>query len=463
MGACACESSEGETHGLVTGFRKMQHSKKQRVEQPPSGPTSRATSLTTSPTPVQIPATMRACVWRGDSDPSKMAIETLKTPMPKANEVLIKVKACGVCHTDLHCIKGEVPFPKPACFGHEICGEVIMYGPEADPPPLLAGRTLPPVGAKVIAPFIMPCGRCSFCACGEEDTCEPFFRLNRGKGHLYDDTTRLFRPRQGGAGKCGECAEEEEEDEPIAMYSFAGMAEYAVVPNTAVFPLPDALVDAGLYAESCVLGCAFFTAYGALRNAAGLDVVSGPAGASKGKSACVIGCGGVGGSVLQLLKYAGLSPIIAVDVSDDALAQATALGATHVVKSSRECDAVEEIAKLTGGAKVDYCFEVIGLKQTFEQAVMAVRDGGTACFIGISDVRHKAEVPITHIVRRRISLVGSYGARASRDMPALLEIASKGGVDLKGGVTRRFALEDAGSAYKLLSERKCRRAIVTFE
>ena len=166
MGACVHVSpSEGETHGLVTrDSGKMQHSKKQRVEPPPSGPTSRATSRTTSPTPVQMPTTMRACVWRGDSDPSKMAIEALSANA-KASEVLIKVKAC-VCHTDLHCIKGEVPFPKPACFNHEICGEVIMYGPEADPPPLLAGE-LPPVGAKVIAPFIMPCGRCSFCACGE--------------------------------------------------------------------------------------------------------------------------------------------------------------------------------------------------------------------------------------------------------------------------------------------------------
>eukprot|EP00964_Phaeocystis_antarctica_P021586 scaffold11995_cov61-Phaeocystis_antarctica.AAC.1 len=94
---------------------------------------------------------------------------------------------------------------------------------------------------------------------------------------------------------------------------------------------------------------------------------------------------------------------------------------------------------------------------------MAVRDGGKACFIGISDVKTKAEVPITHVVRRRISLVGSYGARASVDMPDLLEIAAKGGVDLRGAITRRFTLEEAGEAYTLLQQRKIvGRAIVCF-
>ena len=94
---------------------------------------------------------------------------------------------------------------------------------------------------------------------------------------------------------------------------------------------------------------------------------------------------------------------------------------------------------------------------------MSVRDGGRCCFIGISDVKTVAHVPITHVVRRRISLVGSYGARASTDMPALLEIAAQGGVDLKGAITRRFGLDDAGEAYSLLKARKITgRAIVCF-
>jgi Zn-dependent alcohol dehydrogenase len=298
-----------------------------------------------------IPDTMRAVVWRGSADPSMMQIELLKTPKPKANEVLVKVKACGVCHTDLHCIKGEVPFPQPAVFGHEICGEVVQYGPlesesveDGQSPKRMkkAQSCHPlPVGTKVMCPFIMPCSRCAFCKKGEEDTCETFFALNRLKGHLYDDTTRLFTSA---------------DHEEVAMYSFAGLAEYAVVPKTAVFAIPDALLRAGLYQESCVLGCAFFTAYGAIRNAAGIDPR--PGCNASGKSVCVIGCGGVGGSLLQICKYLGLSPIIAVDVTDEALEQAKALGADFVIKSSAECDAVSQITQITDGRKVDYCFEV---------------------------------------------------------------------------------------------------------
>jgi hypothetical protein len=158
------------------------------------------------------PATMRAVVWRGDPDPGQMRIEVLRMPEPKANEVLIKVRACGVCHTDLHCIKGEVPFPQPAVFGHEICGEVVRYGPlaaEAKVPSRLrpytpAGTTQHPLpaGTKVISPFIMPCGECAFCHKGEEDTCSTFFALNRLKGHLYDDSTRLFTAATGEEVAC---------------------------------------------------------------------------------------------------------------------------------------------------------------------------------------------------------------------------------------------------------------------
>jgi len=374
--------------------------------------------------PASLPETMKAVVWRGDADPGKMKVETLAMPKPKKDEVLVKVKACGVCHTDLHCIKGEVPFPTPAVFGHEISGEVVACGEGVDVE----------LGTRVACTFIMPCGTCNFCEAGEEDTCAPFFNLNRLKGHLYDDTTRLFTP----------------EGEHVAMYSFGGLAEYAVVPKTAVFPLPQTLAD-NLYEESAILGCGFFTAFGAIRNAAQLE---------PGQTTCIIGCGGVGSCLLQLLKEAGSPLIVAVDVSEAALEQARALGAHHTINAATQ-DVVAELEAITGGKKVDVCFEVIGLKQTFEQAVMSVRDGGKACYVGISDVKTRAEVPITHVVRRRISLVGSYGARASKDMPDLLSIAAAGGVDLASGISRRFGLEEAAEAYRLLADRKIAgRAIV---
>merc|ERR1719478_1393641 len=166
--------------------------------------------------PAELPATMKAVVWRGDSDPANMKVEELQVPVPKENEALVKVRACGVCHTDLHVILGEVPFPKPGVLGHEVSGVVVGLGPGADPSFL---------NAPVMCPFIMPCGKCRFCAKGEEDTCEPFFAMNRGKGALYDGTSRL-RTVSG---------------EDVAMYSMGGLSEYCVVPTTAVFRLPERL------------------------------------------------------------------------------------------------------------------------------------------------------------------------------------------------------------------------------
>lgn len=368
-------------------------------------------------------------VWRGDAAPAKMQLETLKTPTPKEKEVLVKVRACGVCHTDLHVIKGEVPFPNPAVLGHEVSGVIVGVGPGVD-------NSL--LGEKVVCPFIMPCMECSFCKAGEEDTCEPFFALNRLKGQLYDGTTRL-------ATTSGE---------EVAMYSMGGMAEYCVVPTTGVFRLPKGL-QTTQYPESSILGCMFFTAYGAVHNAGNLR---------KGETVAVIGCGGIGSALLQIAKAEGASQIIAIDIAKDKLEAAEKLGATHIIDASTGVDVPARIAELTNGRKVDVCFEALGNKRTFEQATLSVRDGGRAVFVGIADVRSKAEVPITHVVRRRVSLIGSYGARASQDVPRMLDLAEAGQLDIQSPISRRFRLEEAGEAFHLLNEGKILgRAIVEVE
>jgi len=380
-----------------------------------------------------IPQTMKAAVWRGDPDPANMAIETLQTPAPLRGEVLVKVKACGVCHTDLHVIKGEVPFPQPGVLGHEISGLVVSLGP---------GASEALLGQKVMCPFIMPCGGCYFCQRGEEDTCEPFFALNRGKGQLYDDVSEM--PYRGSTRLCTL------EGEEVAMYSMAGLAEYCVVPTSAVFILPPRLGES-LFAESAILGCMFFTAYGSVHNAAKLQ---------PGETAAVIGCGGVGSAVIQIASDLGASTIIAVDIGDEKLEQARQNGATHTV-DALDPDVPARIAEITGGRKVDVCFEAIGLKKTFETSLMSVRDGGRAVYVGIADVKTKAEVPITHVVRRRVSLVGSYGSRASKDVPALLRLADDDKVNISDPISRRFTLHAAGEAYSLLKEGKILgRAIV---
>ncbi|XP_019432397.1 PREDICTED: alcohol dehydrogenase 1-like [Lupinus angustifolius] len=138
-----------------------------------------------------LPSYMRGAVFWEPNKP--LTIEEFRMPRPKAGEVLIKTKACGVCHSDLHVMKGEIPFSSPCVVGHEITGEIVEHGPLSDP------KTIErlPLGSRVVGAFIMPCGNCSYCSKGHDDLCEPFFAYNRAKGTLYDGETRLFLRSNG--------------------------------------------------------------------------------------------------------------------------------------------------------------------------------------------------------------------------------------------------------------------------
>ncbi|KAL8477345.1 hypothetical protein ACS0TY_029592 [Phlomoides rotata] len=297
-----------------------------------------------------------------------LTFEDFHMPRPKANEILIKTKACGVCHSDLHVIKGELPFASPCVVGHEITGEVVEHGPLTD------SRNIArfPIGSQVVGAFIMPCGNCFFCSKGQDDLCEPFFEYNRAKGTLYDGETRLFLR---GSGK------------PVYMYSMGGLAEFCVVPANALTILPKTLP----YTESAILGCAVFTAYGAMTHAAQVHV---------GDAVAVIGIGGVGSSCLQIARASGASKIIAVDVQDEKLQNAKTFGATHAINARKE-DAVAKIKEITGGKGVDIAVEALGRTQTFSQCFKSVRDGGKAVMIGLTLSGAIGEVDINHLVRRQ--------------------------------------------------------------
>ena len=347
-----------------------------------------------------------------DAAPGGIHIEAIPVPEPLAGEILVKVHGCGVCHTDLHVMKGEVAFPTPAVMGHEISGTVAALGP---------GVTGPAVGTRVVSAFIMPCGTCTPCGAGRDDLCDSFFAMNRLKGTLYDGTTRLRR----------------QDGSPIAMYSMAGLAEYAVVPATDVFPLADGLP----LEESAVLGCAIFTAYGAVRHAGELR---------GGERIAVVAAGGVGINVIQIAKAFGASQVIAVDVRDDKLDAARRLGATDVVNSTSG-DAVARVRELTGGRGVDIAFEVLGIPQTFVQALEMLRDGGRMVAVGIAPGKTTAPVEITRLVRRELRITGSYGARTRADMPEIIRLAAQGIFRPETMVTQRFALDDADAAYQALA------------
>jgi S-(hydroxymethyl)glutathione dehydrogenase/alcohol dehydrogenase len=221
------------------------------------------------------------------------------------------------------------------------------------------------------------------------------------------------------------------------MYSMAGLAEYSVVPATDVFPLPDGLP----MPESAVLGCAIFTAYGAVRHGADLR---------GGERIAVVAVGGVGINIIQIARAFGASQIVAVDVRDEKLEAARRLGATDVVNSTSG-DAVARVREITGGRGVDVAFEVLGLPQTFIQSFEMIRDGGRMVAVGIAPGRTTAAVEITRLVRRELRIVGSYGARTRSDMPEIIRLAGQGIFRPETMVTQRFPLSEADAAYKALA------------
>lgn len=372
-------------------------------------------------TPV-IPDTMRAAVLR-DYDKG-LQVETIRTPRPKAGEVLIKVTACGLCHSDLHVIGGAIAFPLPAVLGHEVAGIIVELGPGTE-------HTGLEVGQQVAGGFLMPCGQCRHCAAGHDELCEPFFELNRLKGVLYDGTTRLYSL----------------DGEPIQMYSMGGLAEYSVVPATALAPVPEGVDPV----SSAILGCAAMTGYGAVRRGADLKY---------GETVAVVAVGGVGSNIVQIARAFGASQVIAIDVADDKLEAVKAFGATATINSMTQ-DAREEVLKLTNGRGVDVSFEALGIPSTWNTALDVLADGGRMVPIGLGAGCQTVEVEINRTVRRSQSILGSYGARTRQDLPAVVDLAARGIINYDDLVTRRFSLDEAAAGYEALRNRAVQgRAVV---
>lgn len=364
--------------------------------------------------PQETPRQTEAFVLTGED--SVLRPETLQLQSPQADEVLIEVAACGVCHTDLHVIKDEVAFPKPCVLGHEVSGIVRAVGPGVD-------HVAP--GDRVACSFIMPCGDCRHCRKGLEDLCETFFNLNRLNGHLYDGTSRLSR----------------EDGQSIAMYSMAGHARYAISPARAVHRVPDGVS----LTDIAVVGCSLFTAYGAVKTVAEIK---------PGESVAVVAAGGVGLSIIHVARAAGAEQVIAVDVDDEKLALARELGATHTVNSTQQ-DPVAAVQEMLGHG-VDVAFEALGSVPTVKLAVDLLDDGGRAVLAGIAPAGHTLDIDITKVVRRKIQILGSFGARSSAAMPEVIRLAAEGHIDLQAFITDRFDFTETDEAYRRLNARQIR-------
>jgi S-(hydroxymethyl)glutathione dehydrogenase/alcohol dehydrogenase len=341
---------------------------------------------------------------------------------PGRGEVKVKIAAAGVCHSDLHVTRGEWVLPRPMVLGHEGSGTVVEVG---------EGVTGLREGDHVVLSWVAPCGTCRNCRAGREARCETAANVVGPEGVLQDGTSRLSIHGQ----------------QAFHYLGVSSFAEYAVVPASGAIKIRD---DAPLDTMALV-GCAVATGVGAVRNTAGVEA---------GATVVVIGCGGVGLSVVQGARLAGASRIVAVDLKQEKVDLAMTLGATDsVLVAGEDLDAqVREV--LADGA--DYAFDAIGRTSTTEHAIRMLAIGGAAVLVGLPPEGTSASFdPLTVAVLDQRILGSNYGGvRPAIDIPAFVDLVMDGQLKLEELVSARVPLDDAVSALDELNSGKALRTLL---
>ena len=333
------------------------------------------------------------------SAPGAVALEDIQVDEPEAGEVLVRIEATGVCHTDLHVIEENGwGHPLPVLLGHEGAGTIEAVGEGVDE---LA------VGDRVVLGWKTACGSCLFCARGEPRLCKkppaagP--RLHRADGTVLTPVLRT-----------------------------GTFATRTVVPAVAAVKIPRELP----VEQACLLGCAVAT---------GVMSALETARVWEGARVAVIGCGAVGLSVIQGARIAGASQIRAIDVDERKLEQAKSFGATD-----------------TGEGPVDFAFDVVGRGSTFELALKLLAGTGTAVLIGISPSGERAEIDLPALFAKRTTIRVSHGGDhlPQVDFPRLAQLALAGDLDLAGMVTRTIALDGVMDAFEDMKRGDVIRSVV---
>jgi S-(hydroxymethyl)glutathione dehydrogenase/alcohol dehydrogenase len=362
---------------------------------------------------------VRAAVFPAPGAPPSIE-EALLDP-PEAGEVLVRVAAAGVCHSDLHLADGHLGERRfPTVLGHEGAGVVEAVG---------EGVTRVAPGDPVAFCFVPACGECRACRSGRENLCEPG-NASSARGTLPGGDRRLHLA------------------DGATLKHFLGIACFAercVVAEAACVPVPPELP---LW-QAALVGCAVVTGFGAVRNAARVRA---------GESACVVGCGGVGLQVIAAASQAGASPIVAVDRLPAKLELARTLGATHAVEAGE--GAVEAVRELTDGG-ADHAFEVVGTPATIRLAWDVLRPGGTAVVVGLAPIGVEAAVPAIDFLSEK-SLRGCfYGAgNPAAEIASLAQQAASGGLPLGETVSRFAPLEEVGEALERLRRGEGARTVL---
>lgn len=357
---------------------------------------------------------MRAAVLTEINTP--LTVEEVTPLDPGPRDVVVRVKASGVCHSDLSVYHGYIGQPGPMVLGHEGTGVVEAVGPQVT-------RVKP--GDRVIASFIPTCGTCFWCLNDQSNLCSMSGQVSV--------KPRVRRP---------------DGTEANAMTGLGTFAEAMTVDEASVVTVSTDLPDEQL----ALIGCGVTTGVGAALNTAGIV---------PGSSVAVIGCGGVGQSVIQGARIAGAARIIAVDPVEMKRKTSEQLGATDLVDPSAG-DPVAQVAELTGGRGADYAFEVIGLAETVQQAYGMARRGGTVIVVGMPRAETQvtfAGFPLFYDEKRILGcLYGS--AQVRRDFSRLIGLVETGRLDIGAMVSRRIGLDEVNDAFRAMEAGEVIRSVI---
>jgi len=363
----------------------------------------------------------KAAICREINQP--VVVEEIEVESPRRGEVMIKLAACGVCHSDYSVTTGTIPFPPPVVLGHEGAGIVVEVG---------EGVTGIAVGDAVVSSFVSMCGKCRYCQTGRPQLCD---QAAKAAYTLPDGTVRT-KDRQGN---------------PLNIFSGCGvMAEFATLHTDNVVKIDkDIPLD-----RAALVSCGVMTGVGAVVNTARV---------APGSIAVVFGCGGVGLNAIQGCALAGAAMIVAVDTSDAKLEMATQFGATHVLNAKAEENVVKALRKLTGGG-ADYAFECVGYGEVAAQAYGCLRKGGTAVVVGVASQKDNTTVRTASLTFEEKTLTGSYfgSARPREDFPRLLALYRNKRLKLDELITRTYRIEEAPQAFADLASGKNARGVIVF-
>jgi Zn-dependent alcohol dehydrogenase len=352
-----------------------------------------------------------------------LTIEDVELRDPGPGEVLVRMGAAGLCHSDLSVINGDRPRPTPMALGHEAAGVVEALGP--------GGSDLKK-GDHVVLVFIPSCGHCNPCAEGRPALCEPGAASNTA-GTLLSGERRIFK-----------------DGKPIYHHmGCSAFAEAAVVSrHSLVKVVPDLALD-----EAALFGCAVLTGVGAVVNTAQVRA---------GNTVAVVGLGGVGLASVLGAVASGARVVVAIDLSDDKLALAKALGATHTFNAG-DADVVNKVKEATKGG-VDYAIEMAGSTRAFETAYRITRRGGATITAGLPPPSATWAMPSTNLVAEERTIKGSYIGTCvpSRDLPRYIDLYQSGKLPVNKLMSGRMKLDQINEGFDLLHEGKAVRQVVTF-